>query len=130
MLKTIYNFISDRNLFPATKYLTLVWETFAQCRRLLTDDMAVIFENCRFVRAVTMPKTGFVKLLITIGKGDGKFEVLEKDQLVVSGRLRALNEVAEKETNFPPIPLGEDPKNILEHDEIYRELYLRGYNYR
>jgi fatty acid synthase len=117
-------------LFPATEYLHLVWQTFAQSRRLLVNDLPVVFENCKFIRAVTMPKNGFIKLIITIQRGTGNFEVMNKDAVVVTGRITLCSNMSQEQINLEPNVLNtEDPTLVLEQDEIYKELYLRGYNY-
>ncbi|KAH0813343.1 hypothetical protein GEV33_009449 [Tenebrio molitor] len=79
--------IDGRNLFPAAEYLHLVWQTLAQSWKLAVIDFPVVFENCKFIRAVTMPKTGFIKLFVTIQRGCGNFEVVHMDQVVVTGRV-------------------------------------------
>jgi fatty acid synthase len=118
-------------LFPATEYLRLVWQTFAESRRLLVNDLPVIFENCKFIRAVTMPKDGPVKLIITIQRGTGNFEVMDKDAVLVTGRISHCSNMSQEQINLEPHVLTtKDPTLILEQDEIYKELYLRGYNYR
>ncbi|XP_063925092.1 fatty acid synthase-like [Zophobas morio] len=124
------HFIDGRNLFPATEYLHLVWQTYAQSRRLLTIDIPVLFENCKFIRAVTLPKSGYVKLLITIQRGTGNFEILEKDSLVVSGRIQICPNANKQQNILPKLnSFNDDKLEMLEQDEIYREFYLRGYNY-
>jgi fatty acid synthase len=118
-------------LFPATEYLRLVWQTFAESRRLLVNDLSVIFENCKFIRAVTMPKNGLVKFIITIQRGNGNFEVMDKDAVVATGRITPCCNMSQEQINLEPDVLNtEDSTLILEQDEIYNELNLRGYNYR
>ncbi|KAJ3652417.1 hypothetical protein Zmor_018385 [Zophobas morio] len=122
--------IDGRNLLPATEYLHLVWQTYAQSRRLLSSDIPVVFEDCKFMRAVTLPKSGYVKLLITIQRGTGKFEILEKDSMIVSGRIHPCPNASEQQVNLPNFHSFSDNKlEILKQDDIYREFYLRGYNY-
>jgi fatty acid synthase len=118
-------------LFPATEYLRLVWQTFAESRRLLVNDLSVIFENCKFIRAVTMPKNGLVKFIITIQRGNGNFEVMDKDGVVATGRITPCCNMSQEQVKLEPhVRNTEDPTLILEQDEIYKELNLRGYNYR
>jgi fatty acid synthase len=95
------------------------------------NDLPVLFENCKFIRAVTMPKNGPVKLIITIQRGTGNFEVMDKDAVVATGRITACSNMSQEQINLEPDVLNtEDPTLILEQDEIYKELNLRGYNYR
>ncbi|RZC40858.1 Ketoacyl-synt C, ketoacyl-synt, and/or PS-DH domain containing protein, partial [Asbolus verrucosus] len=122
--------IDGRNLFPATAYLNMVWETYVQSRRLAIIDVPIVFESCRFIRAVTMPKRGYCNLYVSIQRGTGIFEIMEKDALVVTGRIYSPEDVEAHKSNFALSNLDEhDPSLVLEQDEIYRELYLRGYNY-
>ncbi|XP_063924503.1 fatty acid synthase-like [Zophobas morio] len=122
--------IDGRNLFPATEYLNLVWQTYAQSRRLLTTDIPVLFEDCKFIRAVTIPNSGYVKLLVTIQRGTGNFEILEKDSLIVSGRLQICPNASQQQIMLPKFnSFNDDKLEVLEQDDIYREFYLRGYNY-
>ena len=83
------------------------------------------------MRAVTLPKSGYVKLLITIQRGTGKFEILEKDSMIVSGRIHHCPNASEQQVNLPNFHSFSDNKlEILKQDDIYREFNLRGYNYR
>ncbi|KAJ3652416.1 hypothetical protein Zmor_018384 [Zophobas morio] len=122
--------IDGRNLLPATEYLHLVWQTYAQSRRLLASDIPVLFEDCKFIRAVTMPKSGYVKLLVTVQRGTGKFEILENDSIIVNGRIQSCPNASRQQVNLPNFDsLSDNKLEILEQDDIYREFYLRGYNY-
>lgn len=123
--------IDGRNLIPATEYLRLVRATFIQKFRMTEiDNLPVIFENCKFIKAITLPKTGAVKLFVTIQKGTGNFEISEKNSVVVSGRIYSPNNENLEEIEIPTSDIPEEKTEFLETDEIYRELYLRGYNYR
>ncbi|KAJ3652398.1 hypothetical protein Zmor_018367 [Zophobas morio] len=122
--------IDGRNLFPATEYLKLVWQTFADSRKQTTDSLPVKFENCRFIRAATMPNTGYIKLLVMLQRGTGNFEILEKDSLLVSGRITTCSSSDRQQISLSSgATLGDDKLKTLQQDEIYREFHLRGYNY-
>ncbi|RZB39148.1 ketoacyl-synt, Ketoacyl-synt C, PS-DH and/or Thiolase N domain containing protein [Asbolus verrucosus] len=122
--------IDGRTLIPATQYLNMVWETFLHCRRLPPKETPILFKNVRFIRAVMLPKTFYVSLWVNIQKGSGKFEVLENGSVVVTGWISSPKDVGLYRTDLAPLALEEDPTLVLEQDEIYRELYIRGYNYR
>jgi hypothetical protein len=78
-----------------------------------------------------MPKSGFIKLFVTIQRGSGNFEVLYKDMVIVTGRISHCSNMSQEQTNLKPFDLcSKDETQILEQDEIYKELNLRGYNYR
>lgn len=67
--------VLGRNLFPATGYLSLVWETVAMMLGRLTPDTAVVFENVKFLRATTIPKDGSMELYVMVQRASGNFEV-------------------------------------------------------
>ena len=72
-----------------------------------------------------------MKLLVTIQRGTGNFEILEKDSLIVSGRLQICPNASQQQIMLPEFnSFSDDKLEILEQDDIYREFYLRGYNYR
>jgi hypothetical protein len=78
-----------------------------------------------------MLKNGLVKLIITIQRGIGNFEVMNKDAVVATGRITPCSNMSQEQDNLESHVLNTgDPTLILEQDEIYKELYLRGYNYR
>ena len=78
-----------------------------------------------------MPKSGYVKLLVTVQRGTGKFEILENDSIIVSGRIQSCPNASQQQVNLPHFDsLSDNKLEILEQDDIYREFYLRGYNYR
>jgi fatty acid synthase len=59
--------IDKKNLFPATGYVLLVWETF----KMMHDEQleAVALEDVRFLRATNIPQEGFIEFVITIQRG-------------------------------------------------------------
>lgn len=67
--------IDGRNLFPATGYLYLAWETLGMIRgELHHTDISVVFEDIKFLRATNVSKTSSVRLTIVIQKGNFKYE--------------------------------------------------------
>lgn len=61
--------IDGRNLFPATGYLTLIWETVGMMRGELYTEVSVVFEDVKFLRATTVPKEGAVQFTLMVQKG-------------------------------------------------------------
>ncbi|XP_063924636.1 fatty acid synthase-like [Zophobas morio] len=122
--------IDGRNIFPATEYVKLVWETFSNSKTLTTNITPVKFENCKFLRALTMPNTGYLLLHVMLQKGTGNFEILHNDSLLASGRITSCSHSDKQEVNLSSSGVREDDKlKILTQEEIYREFHLRGYNY-
>ncbi|XP_050425474.1 fatty acid synthase [Adelges cooleyi] len=120
--------IDGRNLFPATGYLVLAWETLALMRGELYSEVPICFENVRFQRATNIPKDGVVEFVVMVQKGSGTFEVVESGAPVVTGRLYIPNDVNKKMIDMPPHPNVINETDLNKKD-IYKELRLRGYNY-
>lgn len=94
-------------------------------------DMSVVFEDIKFLRATNVPKDGRTYLLVMVQKVSGSFEVIESGQTVVTGTIR-VTENPEAEIPSLPIPLPPDNRDYqpLNQKDIYKELRLRGYNYK
>lgn len=121
--------IDGRNLFPATGYLYIVWQVFASMRGKLAVDTEVVFEDVRFDRATNIPRDGKVEFLVSIRRGSGCFEVVESDASVVSGRIDLQDKL--KQGQYNKI-IQSDWNDVIQQQErdVYKELRLRGYNYR
>lgn len=121
--------IDGRVLFPATGYLLLVWQTFAKLRAANFEQLPVVFENVRFQRATIMPKSGPVKFSINIFDGTGDFEVCEANTVAVSGNIRASSDIRRDQLTLPALSADKEVLPLNTKD-IYKELRLRGYEYR
>jgi fatty acid synthase len=62
--------IDGRNLFPATGYLSIIWETIGMMRGELYTEVPVVFEDVRFLRATTLTKDGSIEFIAMIQKGE------------------------------------------------------------
>ncbi|XP_072934221.1 fatty acid synthase [Epargyreus clarus] len=122
--------VDGRNLYPATGYLVLVWETLGMMMGELYTEASVVFENVRFQRATNIPKDGTLEFIIMIQKGSGNFEIVESGASVVTGRIYAKKNVGQDYRLLPPMPetTGPNVKHLLTKD-FYKELRLRGYQY-
>ncbi|KAJ8686146.1 hypothetical protein QAD02_021940 [Eretmocerus hayati] len=88
----------------------------------------VVFEDIKINKAlVTVSDDSIAQLTVTVSKGSGKFEVVENEELVVSGTIK-----------FDSVPNPEDVnkteqqstlQRMLCKDQFYRELKMRGYQY-
>lgn len=67
--------IDGRILFPATGYLSLVWELIAYLKQRELVDCPVRFDNVQFLRATTLAKNQPVSLTVMLQKVTGQFEV-------------------------------------------------------
>ncbi|XP_046832934.1 fatty acid synthase-like isoform X1 [Vespa crabro] len=122
--------VDGRNLFPATGYLCLVWETFGMMIGQLYTELSVVIENIKFNRATTMPKKGKIEMIVMIQKGSGNFEVVEGGHAIVTGLIRVATNSTKEEIPLDLIKanIGNE-KEELDAKDIYKELKLRGYQY-
>ncbi|XP_047538559.1 fatty acid synthase-like [Vanessa atalanta] len=122
--------VDGRNLYPATGYLVMVWETLAMMTGEMFMQVSVVFENVRFQRATNIPKDEILEFLVMIQKGSGNFEIFEGGTSVVTGRIYAQKNVGNDYRVLPAEPesTGPNVKHMLTKD-FYKELRLRGYQY-
>lgn len=78
-----------------------------------------------------MPKEGSVKFLVNIFEGTGDFELCESGSVVVSGKISMPEDVTKEILNLPSLPSKEEKDVLpLSTNDIYKELRLRGYDYK
>lgn len=61
--------IDGRILFPATAYLHIVWETLGLMMGVYFFEVAVVFEDVKFLRATALPKNQDVELTVMVQSG-------------------------------------------------------------
>uniref|UniRef100_A0A8D8UL46 Fatty acid synthase n=1 Tax=Cacopsylla melanoneura TaxID=428564 RepID=A0A8D8UL46_9HEMI len=123
--------IDGRNLFPATGYLQMAWETVSLMRGELYTEVPVVFENVKFMRATNVPKDGTIEFVVMVQKGTGNFEIVEGGAAIVTGTVRIPNDVKEELVTIPEQYRIPKTENIeLQSRDIYKELRLRGYHYK
>ncbi|KAG5867089.1 hypothetical protein JTB14_013864 [Gonioctena quinquepunctata] len=123
--------IDGRNLFPATGYLFLAWKTLCMIDDDASSSRNVVFENCRFMRATTVPSKGLLILRIDLNRTSGFFEIIESDSTVMTGKIYVVkeNHSSQKKT----LSYSNHSKNSnlqMKTKDIYKDLRLRGYNYK
>ncbi|XP_018577082.1 fatty acid synthase-like isoform X2 [Anoplophora glabripennis] len=123
--------INGKNLFPASGYLYIVWETFSFLKGMSMNTMDIVFENCKFVRATTVSEERDLVLQVAIHAGSGNFEVVEGDLTVATGRISILEDRGEDPSAIEcrKTTDSEDFHVLLDEKDVYKELRLRGYNY-
>ncbi|KYM98433.1 Fatty acid synthase [Cyphomyrmex costatus] len=121
--------IDGRNLLPATGYLGLVWKTIGMMKGLMYTTIPIVFRDVKFIRATYLSKNDAVELYISI-QTDGKFEITEGESVVVTG---TVYETLNPEQEMIPIdllPEDSDEDEVMTLRDIYKELKLRGYQYK
>lgn len=61
-------------MFPASGYFFLVWKTFAKLKKMCYEDMHIIFENVKLLRA-TILVNDLTEFIVSIAPNSGHFEV-------------------------------------------------------
>ncbi|KYN14724.1 Fatty acid synthase [Trachymyrmex cornetzi] len=121
--------IDGKNLLPATGYLGLVWKTIGMINGIMHTTIPIVFRDVKFIRATHLSKSNAVKLYIAI-QTDGKFEITEGDSIVVTGTVyEALNPEQEMVPTDLLSETNDENENMTARD-VYKELKLRGYQYR
>ncbi|KAG5668080.1 hypothetical protein PVAND_016035 [Polypedilum vanderplanki] len=118
--------IDGRVLFPATGYLFLTWKLAALQNKEFFDKFDVEFEDVKFLRACNIPADpNGIELTVVVQRGSGKFEIIDGKNTVCTGIVRNASE--SKMRQF----YHEDSKKIeVKAKDFYKELRLRGYNYK
>ncbi|XP_050502323.1 fatty acid synthase-like [Diabrotica virgifera virgifera] len=117
--------IDGRNLFPATGYLFLIWETLSIIEDVPFTVKHIMFEDVKFSRATNIPKAGAVKFIIFLNISSGRFEIVEGGSTIVSGKVTTV----EDHTSYNGVDTIDKHKDCLTRKDVYKELRLRGYNY-
>lgn len=88
----------------------------------------VELEDIQFFREIALQSDVDVELTVMIHYGNGSFEVSEGKTTLVTGFVRKLNDNNENITGSPTT--YNSPLPMLSKDEFYKELRLRGYQYK
>lgn len=76
--------------------------------------------------------SGNIKFKVTVQTGSGYFEIVEGNAVVSTGRIYIPENIEKESVNIPsPQHNSKDNQQIfLNSSEFYKELNLRGYNYK
>ena len=80
--------IDGRVLFPAFGYLFLVWQEFARHLSTSWDQLPIILENMRFLKATTIKADTVLKFKLNMNMLNGDFQLYESEHLICTGRIR------------------------------------------
>lgn len=87
-----------------------------------------IFENLHFKKILAIPRIGSVPLHAMIQKGSGEFEILAGTNVIITGRLTFPQANDKYMIDSTKIDQSGDTI-LLSADDVYSELYHRGYKY-
>ncbi|XP_025994131.1 fatty acid synthase isoform X2 [Solenopsis invicta] len=120
--------IDGRNLLPATGYLVFVWQTIGMIKGQIYTTIPIVFQDVSFIRATHLSKKEVTKLKIMIQK-DGKFEITEGNNIVVTGTVYETSNPEQEINPIDKLPQNNDEEEHMTARDIYKELKLRGYQY-
>ncbi|XP_065221118.1 fatty acid synthase-like isoform X2 [Planococcus citri] len=124
--------IDGRNIYPGFGYLWLVVEAIASLRKKRISELSIVFENVRYETAMIIPQKGGLNFRILIHDLRNHFEVKCNAAVVVTGKVRVVEDV--RQEVFDVIPFKDEISNSdilpLSNDDFYKELRLRGYDYK
>lgn len=119
--------VDGRDIYPLTGLLYLVWKTLAGFKNINLESAPVEFQSIEITRPVLLPKSGSVKLHVSIYGENGEFVLSEDGSDVCKGAIRILD-------NSPVIPENvvenQSEEFVLEHEDIYKIFVSCGYEYR
>ncbi|XP_053612449.1 fatty acid synthase-like [Plodia interpunctella] len=123
--------IDGRILFPATGYIMLVWRTIAKIHNKKIEETPIIIEDVNFKRATIINKETPVRFLVNILDGTGEFDICEGGSVAVTGKVRIAEDPAEEWLDSEIPKASNEPSLLpLTSQDIYKELRLRGYDYK
>ncbi|XP_020286674.1 fatty acid synthase-like isoform X2 [Pseudomyrmex gracilis] len=121
--------INERNLLPAMGYVALVWKTIGKIKGEFYLALPVVFRDLRFVRATHLSTNDSVELTIRFHEGSGKFEICERDTIVMTGEVSVEIDLEQETASIDLLPDNEEEEEHMNTQDIYKELKLRGYQY-
>ncbi|XP_059621795.1 fatty acid synthase-like [Phlebotomus argentipes] len=127
-----YKFVQDykmdgKLLYPVSGFISAVWKTFAAYKEVNFYEMDVEMTQLRVFQEIDLSAEKEREILVLIHPGTGNFEVSEDNSAILSGNIQLLEE-EQYEDCFP-----EDSSSdciALTPKDFYKELYLRGHEYR
>ncbi|XP_070508492.1 fatty acid synthase-like [Chironomus tepperi] len=111
-------------VFPGSGYLVLAYRIAAAHYKKGIEEFDAEYENVKFINACFLSMDKTTTLTINYQSGDGRFEVREEKLLLCVGYIRPT--VAEVTPLAKP---NNDLVPTMSHDDFYKELRIRGYNY-
>lgn len=134
--------IDGRILYPTTGYLYLVWKSLAKLNGFTTvEQMPITFENVEIHRATILGLKQQlpgkqIEFCVRIVPKTGLFELVEGENIIMTGCVAIHESIVKLEQlkmhmqqHLAHLHERRRLADMLEQEEIYRELRMRGYEY-
>lgn len=106
-----------------------MWRVVADANTKSLEELPVIFESVKFLRATVLPEGEDIAFYINIMKQSGNFEIFEGGSVCCAGTVKLPKRVAEDFLNpIIPKPVVNGAKPLLKKD-IYKWFHLKRYMY-
>ncbi|XP_032664083.1 fatty acid synthase-like [Odontomachus brunneus] len=120
--------IDGKNLLPATGYLFLIWHMISRLSAIDFRKTPIVFENVKFVRTTYLSNKDELELILII-QDSNNFEIIEGNNVIVSGVARVPDDIASEKLPVQFLSKHEDDEEYMNTADIYKELRLHGYQY-
>ncbi|CAG7726084.1 unnamed protein product [Allacma fusca] len=120
--------IDKKIVFPATGYIYLVWKAFAKLHYNQYEETPVILENINFKRMTILPPYQDIEFIISVITDSGFFEIFENSEIVCTGIIHMANKEDQEMISNTPDEINVE--NVLDHEDFYKLLVLKGYDYQ
>nr|QDK64693.1 fatty acid synthase [Macrobrachium nipponense] len=128
--------IDGRVIFPATGYMVLAWQALCRLKGLQWEETAVTFTDVKLHQATVLSSSSassnITTLTVRILLAKGEFEVVVSDSVAASGCIHLGVETSDEEAlkSYMKEEAANDKEKTLLKKDVYRELRLRGYQYK
>lgn len=116
--------IDGRVLFPAAGWICLVWETFGLMNGIYHEELPVIFDDIKLLRATSLKNNQDVFVTINIQRGTGRFEIVEGASAIANGFIKIAQNVGMTEISIPTDSV--EGVVVINEEEFFQEMRTRG----
>ncbi|XP_059052885.1 fatty acid synthase-like [Achroia grisella] len=126
------NVIREKTLLPFSAALVAAWDTFTMTAGEPKHNLSVEFTNVHLYAQPVLHQRRYLKLSVTLHRGTGRFEILDKESKVATGYITTLqatpvNNMKESDSSKQT---DSSREVYLKSEDIYQILYERDYYYR
>ncbi|XP_063877296.1 fatty acid synthase-like isoform X1 [Scylla paramamosain] len=131
--------IDGRIILPATGYMVLAWQALCRLKGTQWEDTPVVFSDVNLHQATVLSSSSPTTLTVRILLAKGEFEIVVSDAVAASGRIHVGGDHASENASLLSFLEKLEVKGSqstststsnLDKKDVYRELRLRGYEYK